>query len=133
MVTLTNIPIVPSLRKSPHLIAEFYWRLNLCKQIKTKLQHSLQMVQFYWGIIPVNMTSKILMLIVMKIYGFRGGSRNLSFGVRTLDQKGLLNFSVANYFSTHIPSHQSWLHAIILWLLIVYFNSRVSRKLRPKT
>ena len=44
LVTLTNFAIVPCLRKSPHLIAEFYWILYPCKQVKNKLQHSLQMV-----------------------------------------------------------------------------------------
>ena len=36
--------IVQCLRKFPHLIAEFYWSLYLCKQVITKLQQNLQMV-----------------------------------------------------------------------------------------
>ena len=69
MVTLTNNPILPSLRKSAHLIAEFHWRLRLCEQVKTKLQHNVQMFsqQLYWGIIPVNMTFKIFYKIMWMI------------------------------------------------------------------
>ena len=44
LVTLTNNAIVPCLRKSPHLIAEFHWSVYPYKQVETKLQHTLQMV-----------------------------------------------------------------------------------------
>ena len=43
-LTLTDNAIVPCLRKSPHLIAEFHWSVYPCKQVETKLQHTLQMV-----------------------------------------------------------------------------------------
>ena len=64
-LTLTNNAIVPCLRKSPHLIAEFHWSVYPCKQVETKLQHTLQMVSrwFYWGIIPEDISSKTAMLI----------------------------------------------------------------------
>ena len=41
LVTLTNFAIVPCLRKSPHLIAEFYWILYPCKQIKKQITTQL--------------------------------------------------------------------------------------------
>ena len=71
MITLTIFPIVPCLRKSPHLIAEFHWSLNICKQVKnqitTQLINGLSIILL--GTIPVNMTSKLLMLIAIKMYG----------------------------------------------------------------
>ena len=34
-------PIVSCLRKSPHLIAEFHWSLNLCNQVKNQITAQL--------------------------------------------------------------------------------------------
>ena len=47
LVTLTTIPIVPRLRKSPHLIAEFYWSLYVCKQVKKQITTQLTIVLRY--------------------------------------------------------------------------------------
>ena len=47
LVTLTTNPIVPRLRKSLHLIAEFYWSLYLCKQVKKQITTQLTIVLRY--------------------------------------------------------------------------------------
>ena len=47
LVTLTTNTIVPRLRKSLHLIAEFYWSLYLCKQVKKQITTQLTIVLRY--------------------------------------------------------------------------------------
>ena len=47
LVALTTNPIEPRLRKSLHLIAEFYWSLYLCKQVKKQITTQLTIVLRY--------------------------------------------------------------------------------------
>ena len=126
---LRRLPWLPQVSKRTRLIFRFESKSSFCSHVFHQCGSLISSSPSDTCFIPDEVKSVLFFLLIPNItqqeriqeFLFGGWGR----GVLTSVQKGLLDFSVANYFSPipPTPSHQSRLHIIIPWPLTVYLRA----------
>ena len=126
---LRRLPWLSQVSKRTRLIVRFESKSSFCSHVFQQCGSLISSSPCDTCFIPDE--AKSVLFFVNSQHNVTGADRGIFVwgvgegGVLTSVQKGLWDFSVANYFSPipPTPSHQSRLHIIIPWPLTVYLRA----------